>query len=165
MFIRSLQTISIAFGIAFPAISQPPPEMQKMMDEINSRPRFFWCTDDQAQFILSLRVKVDGKIVGQFSIPVAKAKREEIPIEDPQKIAAYHFQLVKRGKRKFRGVSQGPIEGNFWVGLATDTEIHFGHSWVCGNQIVLHEILPFTIGEKTSYDGSGVQILATWSNR
>jgi len=163
MSLRFLKTLSFVLGISFSVSAQPPPDVQKMMDEINSRPRYFWCTPSQAQFTLNLVVLVDGKVVGHFSIPVAKAKPEEIPVDEHQKIAEYHFQLAKRGKRKFRGVSQGAIEGNFWVGMGTDTEIDFGHSWVCGNKIVLHEMLHFPVGKQASYKDSGVQVDATWS--
>jgi hypothetical protein len=162
MFIKRLHAISVALLVSLSAFGQPPPEIQKMIDEINSRPRYFWCDTKQAQFILNILVKVDGKVVGSFSIPVAKANREEIPIQDPQKIAEYRFQLTKMGKRKFRGISHGPIEGNFWVGLATDTEMHFGHSWIQGDKILLHEILPFTVNEPAIYSRSGVKIQATW---
>ena len=143
--------------------SQPPPEIQKMMDEINSRPRYFWCSAEQAQYVLHLVVHVDNKLVGEFSIPFAKAKREEISNGDPQKIADYHFYLHKRGNRKFRGISSGQVEGNFWVGLATDSEINLGHSWGCKGKIVLHELLSFPVGEPTTYNGSGIKVVATWS--
>ena len=151
---------------AMPALSlrsQPPPEIQKMMDEINSRPRYFWCSNKQAQYILHLVVYVDSRMVGNFSIPFAKANREEIPNDDPQKSANYNFYLHKRGNRKFRGVSSGQIEANFWVGLATDSEINLGHSWGCKGKIILHDMLPFPVGAATTYTDSGVKVVATWS--
>jgi len=163
MFYRFLLASILAVMPAMALRSQPPPEIQKMMDEINSRPRYFWCSVEQAQYVLHLVVHVDNRLVGEFSIPFAKAKREEIPNDDPQKIVDYHFHLQKHGHRKFRGISSGQVEGNFWVGLATDSEISLGHSWVCKDKILLHEMLSFPIGEPKTYNGSGIKIVATWS--
>ena len=132
------------------------------MDEINSRPRYFWCSKDQAQFVLDLIVHVDGKIVGQFRVPLAKTERKDIPDDDPQKIAKYKFVLNKHGHRKFRGVSSGAVEGNFWVGLTTDSEIWLGHSWVSKNKVILHEMLTFEVGKPTILEGSGIKIEAKW---
>ena len=165
MSLRLLRSLFILFAISFLASSQPPPEVQKRMNEINNRPRYFWSSKNQAQYTLNLAVLVDGESVTRIRIPVAKAERDDIPEGDQQKVADYHFYLKKRGNRKFRGVSDGPIEGNFWIGLATDTEIDIGHSWVCGNKIILHEMLPCTVGKTEIYSGSGVLIRATWVKR
>ncbi len=159
---KFLRLLLIWFAMAVQASGQPSPEAQKRMDEINNRPRYFWCAKDQAQYTLNLVVRIDGKEVTQIQIPLAKAKPDNMPEDDQQKIAEYHFLLKKRGNREFRGVSNGSVEGNFWIGLARNNEIELGHSWVCGHKVILHEMLQFVVGKPESYSGSGIQICATW---
>jgi hypothetical protein len=124
--------------------------------------RWYWCNQKNSTHHLNIEIKVDGQRVGNFVFPLRLGEVSKIPDETKQRIAEYHFDLKPIPNRDFRGVTKGRVEGNFWVALATNDGIDFGHSWVCQRKIILHEMVPVTVGKNDLIQGDGIQISINW---